>query len=154
MSGLASWWRRLLHGPQPPAGFDGTLAADERLLSAAAVGTGGHLVATTLGLWLPQAGGPHRRAHWHLISKATWDGQTLTVVEADEVGTEDTVVLIADRPPRRFGLPQPADLPAVVHARVTRSVLHSEPTDGGGLAVQRRVPGRDGVQRQLRRPTS
>lgn len=147
-----SWWRRLLGGDQLPEGFDGTLDGDERVLTSAAVTGGGHLVATTLGLWVPEGdGGTHRRVGWHLVSRANWDGRALTVVEADEVGQDGDAVLIADRLPRRYPVPEPATLPEVVHTRVTRSVLHSEQAPGGGLMVQRRVPGRDGVHRQLRR---
>jgi len=146
------WLRRLL-GEPPPDGFDGRLATDERVLGSAPVLGGGHLVLTTLGLWVPDAGhdAEHRRIGWHLVSKATWNGKVLTVIEADEVGTEKAAVLIADREPRRFALPEPARVPELVHVRVTRSVLHSEQTSGGDLVVRRRVPGRDGVRVQIRR---
>jgi hypothetical protein len=59
--------------------------------------------------------------------------------------------VIVDLPPRRFVLPQPGAVPELVHARVTRSVLHSERTAGGDLVVRRRVPGLDGVWTQVRR---
>lgn len=149
-----SWLRRVFGGGGVPEGFDGALDGDERVLASAAVSTGGHVVLTPLGLWLPDVpvdGVTHRRVGWHLVSKATWDGQALTVIEADEIGTEDGAVLIADRAPQRLPLAEPGTVPEVVHARVTRSVLHSEQASGGGLRVQRRVPGRDGVQVQLRR---
>ncbi|HEY0640083.1 MAG TPA: hypothetical protein VGD67_20805 [Pseudonocardiaceae bacterium] len=148
--------RRVFGGNELPPGFDGEPDAEERVLGAAAVAGGGHLVATQLGLWVPfdgPAGGTtHRRISWHLISKATWDGRGFTVVEADEVGTEDGATLIADRAPCRYPVPEPGRLPETVHARVTRSVVHSEQAPGGGLRVQRRVPGRDGIHVQLRRP--
>lgn len=153
-----SWWRRLLAGSDAaaPAGFDGALDADERLLGSAPTADG-HLVASTRGLWVPEPGG-HRRIGWHLVSKATWDGRALTVVEAEEAGpaeevgsAEEASVVIADLPPRRFVLAQPGPVPQLVQARVTRSVLHSERTAGGDLVVHRRVPGRDGVLTQLRR---
>jgi len=155
-----SWWRRLLSGPPPPAGFDAPLDAEERLLGSAPVTGGGHLVASTLGLWVPDGAG-HRRIGWHLVSKARWDGRAMTVVEADVVGRLESdppgppdlsgAVVIADRDPRRFPLPQPGPVPELVHARVTRSVLHSEHAESGDLVVRRRVPGRDGVQTQIRR---
>jgi hypothetical protein len=75
----------------------------------------------------------------------------LTVIEADEVGRDGDAVLIADRGPQRFALPEPASVPELVHTRVTRSVLHSERSPSGDLVVRRRVPGRDGVQIQIRR---
>jgi hypothetical protein len=149
-----SWWRRLLAGGDAaaPAGFDGALDADERLLGSAPTADG-HLVASTRGLWVPEPGG-NRRIGWHLVSKATWDGRALTVTEAEEVGPGEhgaAAVVIADLPPRRFVLAQPGPVPQLVQARVTRSVLHSERTAGGDLVVHRRVPGRDGVLTQLRR---
>lgn len=148
-----SWWRRLVGGPELPNGFDGTLDAEERLLASTAAAGGGHLVATTLGLWVP-VGEEHERFHrrlgWHLVSRAHWDGQVLTVVEADEIGQDGDAMVIADRPPQRYVLLQPGAVPEVVHTRVTRSVLHSEQT-ADGLVVRRRVPGRDGVFVQLRR---
>lgn len=144
------WLRRLL-GATLPEGFDGRLEHDERVLGSAAVAGGGLLVVTTLGLWVPGDDGP-RRIGWHLVSKATWDGRALTVIEADEV--EDAApdaVQIVDRAPQRFPLPEPARVPELVHARVTRSVLHSERDAEGNLMVRRRVPGRDGVRLQIRR---
>ena len=171
----ARWLRSLLHRTPLPDGFDGDLDGDERVLAGAPVAGGGHLVITTLGLWVPD-GDAHRRIGWHLVSKATWDGRALTVVEADEVGTvsrrepasgssesmlepasgssDGTAVLIADRAPRRFALPEPGRVPEVVHARVTRSVLHSGRDAEGNLVVRRRVPGRDGVRLQIRRSTA
>lgn len=147
--------RRLLGGAlggvRPPEGMELSLEADERVLASAAVAGGGHLVSTSLGLWVPAGGEQHRRIGWHLVSKAAWDGRALTVIEADVVGVQEGVMLIRDRQPQRFVLPEPGAVPHVVHARVTRSVLHSEPVAGGGLLVRRRVPGRDGVQTQLRR---
>jgi hypothetical protein len=154
---------RLITGTPLPEGFDGTLDGDERVLASAPVRGGGHLVVTTLGLWVPEDGGRHRRIGWHLVSAARWDGRVLTVVEADEVGTVsmsergpagdpvDDAVLIADRLPLRFALAEPATVPELVHTRVTRSVLHSERRATGDLVVRRRVPGRDGVQVQVRR---
>ncbi|HEY3261874.1 MAG TPA: hypothetical protein VGJ95_16690 [Pseudonocardiaceae bacterium] len=152
------WLRRLLGDP-PPEGFDGRLGNDERVLGSAPAAGGRHLVVTTLGLWVPDTAAEvedagavwYRRIGWHMISKATWNGRVLTVIEADEVGTEHDAVLIADREPRRFTLPEPAKVPELVHARVTRSVLHSERADGGDLVVRRKVPGRDGVRVQIRR---
>jgi len=138
-----------------PEGFGGTLDGDERVLASVPVAGGGHLVVTTLGLWPPT--GPDedaRRVGWHLVSKATWDGRALTVIEADEVGSDGDAVVIADRPPQRFPLPEPEQVPELVHARVTRSVLHSQRDAEGNLVVHRRVPGRDGVQMQIRRTTS
>lgn len=166
------WLRRLLggmlSGDPPPEGFDGPLASDERVLGSAPA-AGGHLVVTTLGLWVPHAepagsSDPaepddraelkqlcHRRIGWHLVSKATWNGRVLTVIEADEIGRDGDAVLIADRQPLRFTLAEPAAVPELVHARVTRSILHSERSPAGDVVVHRRIPGHDGAQLQVRR---
>jgi hypothetical protein len=143
-----SVWRRLF-GSGVPDGFSGTLAPDERVLGSATVGEGGHLVATSLGLWLPDA----RRVGWHLISKATWGGGVLTIIEAVEEGTAGEAVLLADQPPHRFVLPQPGAVPRVVQARVTGSIRnrHHQGLPGGGAwFVQRQVPGGGGVVLQVR----
>ncbi|HEV2782590.1 MAG TPA: hypothetical protein VGX25_24615 [Actinophytocola sp.] len=136
-----AWLRRLVElvaGPGVPPGFTGTLDAEERVLAVA-----GDLVATSLGLWLPEGDGV-RRAGWHLISKATWGNGTLTVTEAAERGAAGEAVLLADLPARRFALERPGRLPAVVHARVTGSIRsrHRRELPGGGVwFVQRVVPG-------------
>ncbi|GAA1333440.1 hypothetical protein [Saccharothrix algeriensis] len=138
-------WRRLF-GSGAPAGFTGALESDERVLASAGV-DGGFLVASSLGLWLP---GP-RRAGWHLLSKATWSGAVLTVVEAEEVGDAGGAVLLRDLPPQRFALASPGKVPEVVHARVTGSIRSRERNeDLGAWFVQRKVPGRDGVVLQVR----
>ena len=132
---------RRLFGSGVPEGFSGTLASDEHVLGSAPLREGGHLVATSLGLWLPD--GP-RRVGWHLISKATWSGGVLTVIEAVEEGTAGEAVLLADQPPRRFVLPEPGAVPRVVQARVTGSIRnrhHHDLPGGGAWFVQRQVPG-------------
>lgn len=135
-----------------PPGFASRLEASENVLAVADLRGGGHLVATSLGLWLPEGEDAHR-AGWHLISKATWSNGALTVVVADEVGTAGGAVLLTDRAPRRFVLAEPRKVPQVVHARVTGSIRsrhHKELPGGGAWFVQRRVPGRDGVVLQVR----
>jgi hypothetical protein len=143
---VIGWLRRLL-GQNVPAGFTGTLADEENLLAVA-----GDLVATSLGLWLPGDDGA-RRVGWHLISKATWGGGTLSVIEAEESDTAGGAVLLADLPVRRFVLEEPGTLPRVVHARVTGSIRsrhHQELPGGGAWFVQRKVPGVDGIVLQVR----
>lgn len=134
-----------------PEDFGGELASDEQVL-ATAEGSEGALVATHLGLWLPDAGGP-RRVGWHLVSKATWEDGLLVVVEAEETGAAGGAVLLRDRPAQRFRLTKPGKLPETVHARVTGSIRSSHHRDlpsGGAWFVQRKVPGRDGVVLQVR----
>jgi len=104
-----------------PPDFTGNLVADERVLGVAELADGGHVVATSFGLWFPDGDGA-RRIGWHVISKATWQSSTLIVIEADETGTVEDAVLLADRPPRRLRLSHPGRVPEVVHARVTGSI--------------------------------
>jgi hypothetical protein len=139
-------FRRLLGRGAPP-GFAGELADDENVLAVA-----GSLVATSLGLWVPDDDGV-RRIGWHLISKATWGDGTLSVVEAQESDREPGVSLIVDLPVRRFVLETPGMLPKVVHTRVTGSIKSRHQQDfpsGGAWFVQRKVPGEDGILLQVR----
>ena len=138
-----------------PEGFAGKLVDDEHLLGAAELVDGGFLVATSLGLWLPEEPGP-RRVRWHLISKAVWaqkPGRQLTVTEAEETGTIEGAVLLADRQARRFTLATRGSLPEVVNARVTESVKsahHRDLPGGGAWFVQRKISGADGIVLQVR----
>lgn len=152
---MSGWLRRVAGrfatSGLPPA-FAGRLVAEERVLASAELAEGGHLVATSLGLWVPDGEGS-RRIGWHLISKATWDTGSLGLTEAEETGTVEGVVLLADRPVRRFRLAEPGPLPAAVHARVTGSIRSShrrELPGGGAWLVQRSVAGRDGIVLQVR----
>lgn len=148
-------FRRILDkvvGDGTPPGFTGTLEADESVVVAAECASGGHLVATSLGLWLPTDDGP-RRVGWHLISKVTWGGGQLVVIEAEETGEAGDAVLLTDRAPQRYGLASPGKLPQAVHQRVTGSIRsrhHRDLPGGGAWFVQRKVPGRDGIVLQVR----
>lgn len=145
---MAGLWSKLFRQGLPQD-FAGKLDADEAVLAHAAVRGGGYLVATTLGLWLPQP----RRVGWHLVSKATWGGGALTVVEAEESGTAGAAVVLADQRPQKFGLDAPGKLPQVVHSKVTgaiKSRSRHELPGGGAWFLQRKVPGRDGVVLQVR----
>jgi len=139
-------------GGGAPKNWAGTLDADENVLAVGELRGGGHVVATSLGLWLPSDDGP-RRVGWHLISKATWGNGALVVIEADETGTAGDAVLIVDRAPRRYAFETPGKLPEIVHKRVTGSIKsrhHRELAGGGAWFVQRKVPGRDGILLQVR----
>ncbi|WP_156096317.1 hypothetical protein [Amycolatopsis jejuensis] len=135
-----------------PDGFPGELVRGEELIATAAVESGGHLVVTTLGLWIPSGDGA-RRVGWHLVGKATWGDGVFTLTESEETGRAGPVAILADREPVRFRLPQPGKLPQQVRLRVDSSVRsrhrHEFP-DGGAWFVQRKVPGRDGVELQVR----
>jgi hypothetical protein len=130
-----------------PEGFTGTLATSERVLADGAGPRGSVVLATDQGLWLPPAasGEAARRVPWHLVTKATWEGGALTVLEAEE--TEELpggVVLLTDLAPRRVPLIEPGRLPETVHRRVTAPIKdsqHHELPGGGAWFVQRRVPG-------------
>jgi hypothetical protein len=150
-----SVFRKLLDkvvGDGTPPGFTGTLDKEESVVVAAEVRDGGHLVATSLGLWVP-AGDSHRRIGWHLLSKVTWGDGVLVVIEAEETGEAGDAVLLTDLAPRRYPLADPGKLPQAVHRRVTGSIRsrhHRDLPGGGAWFVQRKVPGRDGVVLQVR----
>jgi len=144
--------RRFAAVPELPAGFTGTLEADERIVTTGQLADGGYLVLTRLGMWVPEGAEP-RRVDWHLVSKAVWDRSSLVVTEAVVTGTVGAAVLLADLPPRRFALAWPGTVPEVVRERVTSSIRssnHCELPGGGAWFVQRRVPGHDGVVLQVR----
>ena len=137
---------RRVFGSGAPEGFTGGLEADEHVLASAPVGSE-WLVATSHGLWLP---GP-RRVGWHLISKATWSGNALAVVEAVEDGAAGEAVVLRDLAPQRFPLESPGKVPQIVHERVTGSIKSREHNETvGAWFVQRKVAGRDGVVLQVR----
>ena len=152
---MTGWGRKLLGrlgGERLPKGFPGKLTAEERVLAVGIAKDNSWLVATSLGLWLPD-GETTRRVGWHLISKATWDNGVLAVIEAEETGRVDGAVLLTDRPPRRFRLASQGGVPEAVHARVTGSIKssHRRELPGGGVwVVQRKVAGRDGIVMQVR----
>lgn len=142
---------RLVERELPPD-FTGKLAADEHVLAVADLPDGEYVVATSVGLWVPDGDGV-RRIGWHLISKATWNQGSLSVVEAVETGAVADVVLLSDRPARRLRLDRPGKLPQIVHTRVTGSIKSSHHRDlpgGGAWFVQRSVAGQDGIVLQVR----
>lgn len=145
-------WLARLFGERTPEELGPLLAPDEHVLGAAETGTGGHVAVTALGLWLPEAAGP-RRLGWHLVSKATWEGDVLTVVEAEETRRTGSAVLLADRPPVRYTLPRPGKVPQLVRQRVESSIrarYRKDLSGGGAWFVLRKVPGTDGSVLQAR----
>ncbi|GAB2756715.1 hypothetical protein [Amycolatopsis magusensis] len=144
-------WKRLF-GDRLPEDFGGELAPGEDALAAAPVTGGGYLVVTPLGLWVPAEGGP-RRIGWHLISKAVWGENTLTVTEAEESGKAGDAVLLTDRAPVRFGVEAPGKVPPMVRHRVDGSIRarHRQELPGGvAWFLTRKVPGTDGTVLQVR----
>jgi hypothetical protein len=150
-------FRKLLGREEVPADVARRLAPDERVLAVATLGADQQsddtqLVVTSYGLWLPGDGGA-RLVGWHLVSKATWGGGALTIVEAEESEAIGGAVLLSDRPPRRLRLAEPGRVPEMVHARVEGSIRSRHRRDlpgGGAWVVQRKVPGRDGIVLQVR----
>jgi hypothetical protein len=145
--------RRLLAGLSGTAALPPDFAAilDPRE-AVLAVGRAqqGPLVATNLGLWVPD---PARRIGWHLVSKATWENGVLGIIESEERDRAGDAVLLRDLPAHRFRLRQRGQLPEVVHARVTGSIRSSDYRElpgGGARFVQRKVPGEDGITLQAR----
>lgn len=148
MTWLRRFAARLSGTAEVPADFAGALGADERVLAVARAADG-PLVATHLGLWLPEG----RLLGWHLVSKATWRDGVLIVVEAVESGSAGDAVLLRDLRPLRLRVTEPGTLPEVVRTRVTgsiRSTEHRELPGGGARFVQRKVPGRNGLVLQVR----
>lgn len=145
-------WDRLF-GSGAPEGFTGALEPEEHVAAAAPSGEG-WLVATPLGLWLPEQ--PPRRVGWHLVSKATWDGKALTVTEAveDEVVTAETggtAVLLRDLRPVRYAVERPGKLTDQVHQRVTQAIRQRRRDNVvGAWFLLRKIPGRDGAVLHVR----
>jgi hypothetical protein len=152
-----SLWARLRRAfgrDELPEGFARRLDADERVLAVGRLTGGGHLVVTSLGLWVPEPE-PRgaRRIGWHLVTRASWSGGGLSLVEAEERDVVEGAVLLADLPARRLRLADPGRVPEVVHERVTGSIRsrhHRDLPGGGAWFVQRKVPGRDGIVLQVR----
>jgi hypothetical protein len=135
-----------------PKGFQGKLDADEAVAAAAPVRGGGHLIATSHGLWVPDGEGA-RRIGWHRIAKATWASGVFVIIEAEESETFGDAVMLADLAPLKIVVEAPGKLPQAVHKRVTGSIRsrhHRDLPGGGAWFVQRKVPGQDGTVLQVR----
>lgn len=141
--------KRLFADRRPPPDVTGALDRDERVISWATTEDGGTVLATRLGLWLPEPDGPPRRIRWHLVDKAIWRDGALTVVAAADAGGG----VLVELPPRSVQLAEPRDLPPTVRARVERSIgytrHHRLAPSGGVRVVGRRVAGVDGLSWQL-----
>ncbi|PRX47080.1 hypothetical protein B0I33_106179 [Prauserella shujinwangii] len=145
------WLHRLL-GRGVPEPIASALDPGEEVVASGPVGTGGHVAVTALGLWVPGGQGV-RRVGWHRISKATWAGDVLTVVEAEVTGHAGQAELLADRRPARFVLPRPGRIPHTVRLRVEGSIrdrYRKELSGGGAWFVVRKIPGEDRSVLQVR----
>ncbi|NJC71050.1 hypothetical protein HC031_15215 [Planosporangium thailandense] len=142
---MALFRRRKLPTEQRPK-----LEGDERIVAWAPTGQD-VVVLTTYGIWLP---GAQERLGWHEVHKATWSGRQLGLVPAGEVGAGEGYVIVADRPAVVHTLLEPDQVPAQVHARVTKSIAYTQhhplPGGGGVRVVARRVPGVNGLRWTVR----
>src|SRR5438128_4366598 len=107
--------RRLPAARRPP------LDRDERVAAWASATGDDVVVATNLGIWLPNTA----RLGWHEIHKATWSGRQLTFVAADQVAAFSDYAVMEDREPVSITLLDPDAVPEQVRARVNRSVAYS-----------------------------
>jgi hypothetical protein len=140
---MLRWLRRMVVPPE----F--ALEPEENVLAIAEVSGGGHVLATSLGLWLPSG----ERVGWHLISKATWRDGVLAITAATETETLEGAVLITDLSVQRFTLTRPGTVPRVVRTRVDGSIRsrhHHDLPGGGAWFVLRGVPGATGPVLQVR----
>ena len=140
---------RLFHRREkPPAEATARLDRDERVVSWAPA-SGGAVVATPLGLWLP---GVPDRLPWHLIDKVTWRDNVLTLIAAVDPGDG----VLVEQPPRSVRLEQPRDIPQTVRVRVEKAIAFTRhhPLPGAeATGVRRGRPGRPG-RRPRRRPAA
>ena len=130
--------------PKLPAALKPALEPDGRVLTWAPVAGDKALVATNLGLWLPEG----KRLGWHEIHKAAWSGRELRITPSEGAEERDEYSVLVDAPVVGFLLLEPGELPDQVRTRVTKSVAytsHHQLTAGGVRVVGRRVPGRNGL---------
>ncbi|WP_240971781.1 MULTISPECIES: hypothetical protein [unclassified Microbispora] len=121
-----------LFGSRLPREARAALALErgERPVSHAVTPGGGHIVATTLALHMPD--GP--RLPWHLMDRAVWDEEGVTVT-------------MTDGAVHRALLTEPGRLPETIRERVTSTIVASRHVTidgrGGVRLVARRIPGYD-----------
>ncbi len=126
-----------------PAAQRPKLGRDERILAWALASGGEPIVATNRRLWINGVG-----TAWNHLSKAIWDGSTLTVTPSVVTAERDGYAVIADEEPIRVVLTDPDKLPYEVRQRVTASIrnpAHHDLPEGGLWLAARRVPGVDGL---------
>jgi hypothetical protein len=128
---------------RPPAAALALLDADERVLSFADTAEGDVVLATTRGVWWPEAS-KLRLIPWQRIDKVVWRDGWVMIIEADVVDD----LLLVDRAPVRVQLTTARDLPPTIRKRVEANIVRSELLtvgDGSVRFVARRKPGEDGV---------
>jgi hypothetical protein len=142
-------WRRRALPPQLSAALD----AEEHIQVIADLVDGNQLAASRFGLWTVQDDKASRLG-WELVAKARLTARVLAVIPTQVVDEfADGTQVLVDEPTREFVLAGRSGLTDVVHARVRRSVAasrHLSYPGASGWVVLRRVPGRDGLTRQVR----
>ncbi len=150
----ARWWRR----SSLPEALRSALDNDERIAVTVACEDGQMLAVSRIGLWVlagpDRPDLPARRIGWELIARARLTARVLSVIPTRVVHQlVDGFEVLVDEPELIFPLAARSGLTDIVHNRVRRSVAASRhlPYPGaGGWVVLRRVPGRNGLSRQLR----
>src|SRR6478672_2533467 len=142
-------WRRRTLPPRLSAALD----PEEHVQVLADCLDGKVLAASRFGLWVVD-GEKVSRLGWELVAKARLSARVLSIIPTEVVDEfPDGTVVLVDEPVREYTLSGRSGLTDVVHSRVRRSVAASRHLDfpgGGGWVVLRRVPGRDGLTRQVR----
>jgi hypothetical protein len=149
--------------PKLPAALRPALESEERVLTWAPTADDKALVATNLGLWLPDGSSrpaaedpstrPMRRLGWHEIHKAAWSGRELRITPSEVAEERNEYQVLVDGPVAGFLLLEPGELPDQVRTRVTKSVAYTShhPLSAGGVrVVGRRVPGKNGLSWSVR----
>lgn len=133
----------------PTAAIAGVGAVDSAARDDLAGGSGGGDAGTGTGT--------AHRIGWELVARARLTARVLSVIPTRVAGClpdgPDGVDVLVDEPELVFGLATRSGLTDVVHQRVRRSVAasrHVPHLGAGGWVVLRRVPGRDGLTRQVR----
>lgn len=147
-SGRWPWRRRVL-----PAQLTAVLDEDEHIQTLATCLDGKVLAASRFGLWVIEDE-KATRLGWELIAKARLTARVLSIIPTQVVDQlPDGTQVLVDEAAREYTLAARSGLTDAVHTRVRRSVAasrHLEFPGGGGWVVLRRVPGRDGLTRQVR----
>jgi hypothetical protein len=142
-------WRRRALPPQLAAALD----VDEHIQVIADLIDGKQLAASRFGLWTVQDDKASRLG-WELVAKARLSARVLAVIPTQVVDEfADGTQVLVDEPTREYVLAGRSGLTDVVHTRVRRSVAasrHLTYPGASGWVVLRRVPGRDGLTRQVR----
>lgn len=161
-SNTGRWWRRRAL----PEVLGSALDPDERIAVTAPCEDGRLLAVSRFGLWVvSEPEGPAAQAYrigWELIARARLAARVLSVIptrvvnrlaDGADVLVDVPVDVLVDETELTFGLSARSGLTDQVHSRVRRSVAASRhlPYPGaGGWVVLRRVPGRNGLTRQVR----